>query len=365
MWDRSPVTRRQEAEYIAEQALEKGLVTFGKHDPLFADYILGFWDFGNSDYIKRRNRKNPNSIGKDYANNMRSVFENHAMPFLLVNLRLSGVTTEHIEHVVNELLDKGDLSNATIRRVLQAMSVPLKEARRLQLIPANPMDNVEPLAIHPKQRGIVTASELSRMIRWMRMRTKAGTFDGRVLLATELSAVTGMRQGEIRALASSSIRLATGEEGIITVSRSIAEYAGLKTTKGKRDRHVPRPGSLCTALLACARKNPYANGLVFWSDASSAHPLSASFIRDQFYRALEGIGIAEEERERRNLTFHSLRHYYVTYMRGKVGDRTLQSIVGHRSTEMTDHYTHETEERLLEVGKVSARILQFPTQETA
>jgi site-specific recombinase XerD len=77
---------------------------------------------------------------------------------------------------------------------------------------------------------------------------------------------------------------------------------------------------------------------------------------------MKAIGINEKSRSERNINFHSLRHYYVTYMRGKVADKLLQTVVGHQNAETTDLYTHETEEKLLEVGKVSSKIVTFFTK---
>jgi integrase len=357
--DRTPVNRRRDAEYIAQKALDAGLINFGKKDPLFIDYIVNFWDFENSDYIRRRNQKSPNSIGEDYAKSMGSVFRNHAIPHLPEKLKLSGVKVEHVEDVMNFLLDDGILSNASIKRVLQSMAVPLKEAKRLNMIPHNPMDSIESVSVASKPRGILTDSELQRLTLWMMNSIQEDNYSRHVYLAVTLSALTGMRQGEVRALQLSNIHIVNEEQGIITVQQSIAVYAGLKVTKGKRDRHVPCPTWLCEELISLGSENPYGTELVFWSATTANNPISASLIRKNLYRAMDAIGITKEIRTERNINFHSLRHYYVTFMRGKVTDKLLQKIVGHQSAETTDIYTHETEERLLEVGKVSANILPF------
>ena len=47
IYDRTPINRRREAEYIAQKALDEGLITFGKQDPIFIqdsssiDHYLG------------------------------------------------------------------------------------------------------------------------------------------------------------------------------------------------------------------------------------------------------------------------------------------------------------------------------------
>jgi integrase len=42
----------------------------------------------------------------------------------------------------------------------------------------------------------------------------------------------------------------------------------------------------------------------------------------------------------RKITFHSWRHFLNSIGRGKVPDEKLRLMTGHRTKEMTDHYTH-------------------------
>ena len=237
----------------------------------------------------------------------------------------------------------------------------MKEARRLKLIPHNPMDGIESVTIHSKKRGILTTAELQELLSKMAQGVVDESVDKLVYLATALSAATGMRQGEIRALHASSIQHINQWLSIITVSQAFASYAGMKGTKGKRERQVPAPRWLCELLIDSAEKNPYGNDLVFWSEVTSKSPVTGNYIRDNFYKALELIGIKEKDRLKRKLVFHSLRHYFVTFMRGKISESALREIAGHQSEEMTNLYTHSTIERALEIGRVVARIFPYPS----
>ncbi|QEN03292.1 hypothetical protein EW093_00745 [Thiospirochaeta perfilievii] len=52
------------------------------------------------------------------------------------------------------------------------------------------------------------------------------------------------------------------------------------------------------------------------------------------------MGINTELREQRNLTFHSFRHFLVTYLRGKgVTDAEITSITGQKTIKVIDDYT--------------------------
>lgn len=385
--DRSPITRKQEAIIITQRAIDAGLIDSDDSDPLFTDYVKEFWDFDNSKYIRRRNKKNPDSIGKDYALNLRGTFINNGEPHLPKDLRLSQVTTAIIEDVINDLIDEGRLSMATIKRVAQSMSVPLKEAARLHRILINPMLAVDPISSKPKERGILTESEMVALLTYMRTESEAGRFDQQVYLASVLSAYTGMRQGEIMGLKVDAITLVNDQHGIILIHEAFAKYAGFKTPKGKRDRKVPAPRWLCDQLLELAKQNTNKNGLIFWSKQSKTNPISASYIRNRLYEAIadlfekqegtEGetipdgdkkdkddkqvmIRMGEVTRRNRNISFHSFRHYFVTQMRGKLTENDLRSVVGHQSEAMTDHYTHDTTAGLLKIGEVTSNILPFP-----
>ena len=304
---------------------------------------------------------------------MKSVFKSHAIPFLPPRLKLHEVNSFHIEKVMDSLLDQGKLSNATISKVLQSMSVPLKVATRKKLVPHNPMDGVEPLTSTYKQRGIYTLKEISKTLDHLYKKGTVGVEEIRKVrgpnktkvkksfpvktdlkpyLAVALAAYTGMRAGEIRALCMEQIELVNENFGIITVDRAYNDYAGQKSTKGKRTRRVPLPRSFCDQLLQMGSQNPHENSnLIFWSKTTSINPISSNHILNQFYKALDAIGIKDKDRRERNLDFHSLRHTFNSTLRGKITDKSLQAIVGHESTAMTDRYTHESLEELLNVGK--------------
>lgn len=63
--------------------------------------------------------------------------------------------------------------------------------------------------------------------------------------------------------------------------------------------------------------------------------------------ALECIGISNEERKKRGLSFHSLRHGYVKAMALRVETQTAMKATGHATQAMLEHYaTHKSEKDL-------------------
>jgi len=64
------------------------------------------------------------------------------------------------------------------------------------------------------------------------------------------------------------------------------------------------------------------------------------FVRALF-TALEIIGIDKAERKRRNITFHSWRHFLNSLLiNSKIPIQKIQSITGHMTAQMTSHYYH-------------------------
>ncbi len=56
---------------------------------------------------------------------------------------------------------------------------------------------------------------------------------------------------------------------------------------------------------------------------------------------LESIGITKEQQKERNLTFHGMRHTFVTLARmAGLPDITVQALAGHKSAEMMNRYSH-------------------------
>ncbi len=79
-------------------------------------------------------------------------------------------------------------------------------------------------------------------------------------------------------------------------------------------------------------------GLSIWESPKTGLPCNPTHFRDVFRKSLEEAG------DVRLLTPHSCRHTYVSQMQALGVDiQTIQSIVGHADTEMTEHYLHVQE----------------------
>ena len=356
---------RSAAAAIAVRAYEEGLTKKEKKSPSFVEYVLNFWDFDNSSYVKLKNKTKKGSIGRDHCLNMLGTFKKNFISHINQDLKLDEVTQSDIENVIIALIDEGSISNSTINNVILSVQKPLNEAFSRGMIKTNPMQNISMLERNQKDRGIPTKSEVEAVLEYLRKEGFAGRSSMKIYLAVALAATTGMRQGEIRALRKEAIEFVENnveyeDQAIITVSESFEKTDGFKSTKGKRVRHVPVSKSLAKELVKMADSNPYKNGLIFWSDNSADTPIAGSYINKYYYAALAVVGITEEKRKERNIDFHSLRHFFNSMLRGEVDDSNLRLVVGHQSERMSDNYTHEIREKVLEVGKVASNIITFP-----
>jgi integrase len=80
-------------------------------------------------------------------------------------------------------------------------------------------------------------------------------------------------------------------------------------------------------------------GFVF-SFQAEARPFSGNRTLDALHRALDEIGVKSEERERRNITFHSWRAFANTYMRARgISGEEVSQLIRHDSAAITEHFS--------------------------
>ena len=341
------IRHREEAALIAYKALELGLVFNNESDTPFSTYCLNFWNYSSSTYINLRNKIKPDSLSKEYCFNMMSNIKNHVIPSIPKGLSLNGVKTYHLDKIVEESFNKG-LSNGTIQLIILAFSIPLKEAVRTGLIYYNPAINLLKIPRNEKIRGVFTNEEIFEILNYIK------TININIRLSIILAIVTGMRSGEIRALKTTSIiqnYIVDGNTSYdkIIIEKSIAPYSGEKCTKSKYSRFVLIPSELSNQLF----NNANGNNLVV-QNTIGTH-LSSTSLRLEFYKVLDELNI---DRINRNLTFHSLRHYFATYTKEhKVEDLIRMQVLGHKSLKVNKRYTHISDKSLLEIAKISAKLI--------
>jgi integrase len=238
------------------------------------------------------------------------------------------------------------MSGRKINIVLQAMRVPVRDAYRDEKIPSDPFLNIGEAAHTKKEKGVLSPAEVSAII-------KSEMKNPRWRLAVLLACLCGMRRGEIRGLQWGAIG-----EGVIAIRCNYIANEGLKPPKCGSQRTVPFTGSVQAALDAVRNtsKNITPETFIFEQLDTPGIPAAEGFFRHALYNELTSIGIPGEwprwkkekapegyinEQKRRNLTFHSLRHSFITMSRmAGITDVEIQALAGHRDGRMMENYTH-------------------------
>ncbi|POQ99806.1 hypothetical protein AU468_09985 [Alkalispirochaeta sphaeroplastigenens] len=155
-----------------------------------------------------------------------------------------------------------------------------------------------------------------------------------------------MRKGEILGLLPEHIELQTIGAALVPVIHVVSNWVegdGRKHPKMGSTRDVPIPMFVYDAIREVIKANPWGGGPIFWSDREGI-PISGGAVLVNFKKRKEAVGITDP-----GISFHSWRHWYNSYMRSSLDDHVLKQLTRHRSDEMTDRYTHLTEEQMVQV----------------
>ncbi len=354
-----PPTSRTGALLIGQELLKRGGKLTKKNDPLLADFCADFWNWDTSAYIQGRIERGLR-IGKEHAGHCASYVKNYIRPAFPA-LKVSAVRPYMLESFMLSLKKTNKIGNRSINAIMDAIKTPLKEATRLGLILSNPAATLQKLSESSREKGIPTEKELLAIL--------SQPLDQRIKCAILLGAGCALRLGEIQALKIEKI-----EGNALKVDSSWSKVDGLKCTKTGKVRIVPLPAIIKTALENLAKLNPHGtDGFLIYGTNPDA-PLDCRAIARGFDNALIRVSLGDEfgkatkvrKKETlaiwksRNITFHSLRHFANSRLRGAVPDETLRKLTGHTTETMTEHYDHTTAADLKILAEAQeSRILPF------
>jgi integrase/recombinase XerD len=158
--------------------------------------------------------------------------------------------------------------------------------------------------------------------------------------ALELAYSAGLRLGEVLHLRVSDI---DSSRMIIRVDQG----------KGKKDRNVMLAASLLETLRAYWKQERPRGWLFPGQD--DQHPLNPTIFQRAFVVARQAARIGKR------VTFHTLRHSFATHlMESGASVRTIQALLGHRSLNTTERYTHVAGNYLRETRSPLDRLRETP-----
>lgn len=330
-------TTKAAAETWTYEQLKRGYIKTPKNIT-FGQYAQDWWTWDKCIYIKSRKLRGK-PLSRSYIDTMRGFLEHHILPYFK-NKRLRKINSRIIEKWLVDLSEKQSrtgsfLTPTTINHCLTCLKIMLKEAVRLEYIYKNPAKGINELKERPKRKSILNIDEVKKLFQDDSLET---IWEGDLIHFTLniLAASTGMRLGEVQAL-----QIRNVHDKYVSVVFSWDPKYGLKVPKHNSQRNIPIPSKTSYYLHELIEYSPFKDPEDFvFIDSDRYKPIRNEIILKALYKAFERIGISPEERKRRNITFHSWRHFYNTIMRGKIHDAKLRQLTGHRTLEMTEHYTH-------------------------
>jgi integrase len=349
--------RKGEAEKIAADMLPE--VCFSAAHLTLLQYLRGFWH-KESPYFRELAKVQKKEVSGYYIKASQDIIRLHISPYPPFGaVRLEGLTAGIIRDFMLWLADRG-ASGDRINRAIQVIRVPLRYAISRDEAKVDPFAKVKPAAAEYKEKGVLTRNELISLV-------NAPVTNVRHRLAVLLGMLCGMRLGEVRGLCWEDI-----SGGVIRLRHNWQDMDGLKGPKCDSWGDVPVPASVAEVLTAYYndREKPE-NGLVFAREKDNK-PLCNGFFRLALNKELDVIGIPGtwvsrkqkpegyvNEQAARNITFHSLRHTFISLSRlagineiqmqalarqksANVGTNEMdaQAAARHKSVQMMNRYSH-------------------------
>jgi integrase len=312
--------RRRSADDVARDLLDK--ICFNPSEQTIPQYLDNFWK-ENSMYARECRLIRKTALSLSYIRMNASLVKHHLREYPGFQRKyLQDLRAGMIRDWMLWEAERG-VSSIRINKALQAFRIALHYALTRDEIRHDPFANVLPAAAESAEKGVLTRQEVKKLIEY----TPADKYPHLMVL---FGLLCGMRLGEVRGVQWEDIR---GDELIIR--HNWQDLEGLKEPKCGSGRTVPLPRVLKDALGEGGK------GFIFPSEVNGGSPVSGGHVRNRFIKELQAIGIPEKEQRLRRLSFHSLRHTFVTLGRmAGISDMAIRALAGHKSPIMMDRYSH-------------------------
>ena len=312
-----------------------------KQNKLFAGVNLTFgmyaskWFDEDSSWFKEKQKlaTNDKPFSKNTLLLYNQLLTKRILPFFF-DIRLKDITPEKIRQFRDKLLSE-KLATSTITITLYILKMILTVAYKEGKIVNNPIAVISNPRKTTKSHDAFSVDEVKKIIT-----TSKGTMRKICLIA----ALTGMRKGEIFGLDPESIK-----DGYINLTHQLQN--GENTTlKTKNMRKIPICSGLSKILLQlCEGKD------------KNEHILkNMTRISNDFKAVLYQAEISDIDD--RNLSFHSWRHFFNTYMASrKVDARIIAAVSGHSTglTSVQSVYINFKVEDYKDIVKEQERLLKL------
>lgn len=314
----SRCTSRTAAIRWANAELEKRESRRQSRDLSLGEYAAPF--FGPSCPYLTRRRDEGRTFSVEYIRNSRNYVERFILPDPIARIKLADLRRRDVLAWRKRLLDTLG-PRRMIWHILGALKLILNEAVYEELLDASPASRVANPTYPRKERTAITLDALRALL-------DPGLYeDPRHWMATVCVAYTGMRAGEVCALAWDAVDF---KRGTIRVFRAVKDKgARIGPPKSGKDRIVPMTLTLSKML---SEWKPRSKGE--WVFGYSEKRLMG------YSHWSVAVAKAAKKAGCPGATLHVLRHTLNSHLRGQVSDVKLQASFGWSGVAIQNAYSH-------------------------
>jgi integrase len=318
---------RNEAMKVANDLLPS--VCFNVSNMSMVQYLKSFWS-GESPYFRESEKVYKRRLSAYYAKSHQDTIRIHIEKYHPFNdIGIERVTPGLIRDFMLWMAERG-VSGSRINRVLQTIRVPLRYAIERDEARVDPFTKVKPAREELREKGVLTRKEVLSLL-------NSPVNDVKKRLGILLGLLCGMRLGEVRGLHWEDIDSA---EGLIRIRHNWQDMEGVKEPKCRSTRMVPLPKAVEYIGKEYQKgQGMPREGLVFVRP--DGKPPCCGYFRLSLIGELENIGIPRANQAARNISFHSLRHTFVSISRlAGLNEFQTRALTGHRSVQVMERYSH-------------------------
>ena len=321
-------------------------------------YGLSILDVNSAFYAEkdaRRRKSGMQPVSLSYKKQIYTTFKKFRK--YTQEIMLKCCTKKSMSLLESKLVKDPDVSPATLNNFIAGLRMIFANAESEGLFDYNPVQHIKGVTIKTEEKGILSPVEISQLVSTLNDTAGICNYQEIIKLFILCAIYTGMREGEIRALKPKAIHPTLDDYGQpstevytieVNASWCTPEFKE-KLPKSGKTREVYIHKNFAQILLDYIKRNKIKPNEYIFPAIKSRHiiknaPISVGYIIRNFYKALAASGINEMERQKRRISFHSLRHYYDTQLNTLSGDmeirREIMDAIGHATIKVDNIYLH-------------------------
>ena len=314
----------------------------------FYEYILLYWNYKESPFIKGKIRTGATPPNPERFYHHTTCIKKYEQYF--PSCLLTEITGTKIDTMLGAIKGAGKLKENTMHKYYSICIQALRFAYRNNLIARDISQQItrESKSTRKKakkeaEKATFTKEEIRQLFNG-----EHNPFGSQInWLINEVLFKTGCRIGELQALQIQDF-IKNADGYALKIDKNYCRAGNrIKCTKTERSNTIPISNDLAAKLLAYLEKHPLKDkpdAFIFFSAQKSSIAISYAAIRKNFIATMKRLKFA-----RANLTLHSYRHTFATFLRlAGFSEEELKFLTRHdciaEVRRYTDHYTPEMEQ---------------------